>query len=342
MTVGWALVGPGRLADWHLAPSMKLSRTIKMVGVLSRDKDKGAAFAEKHGFQRSYCSMDELLADSDVDVVYVSTPNGLHAPQALQAASGGKHVFVQKPLATKPQDAQAVIDTCREHGVKLGVAYKGRGHPAHIKAREIVASGDIGAVFLVTGEHQKPPNRGWHKSWWYDPSLGSGMVPRTGVHWIDLMRFILGHEITEVSAFFSPPTEGNPFEDVALGMFRFDNGILGSLHCSDIVPHPLGRDRIEFSGSKGRLTEVYAASVSFQREETHSYNVELHVVTTAGSTTYQFDPTNLFLTEMEAFNSAIKDNSEPLANGLDGLRVDQVTAALYESSCTGKAVKVYA
>jgi len=340
MSVGWALIGPGRLADWHIAPSMKSARNTRMVGVLSRDKERGAAFATKHGFERSYGSMVELLSDPEVDAVYLATPIGLHGPQAIQAAKGGKHVFVQKPLARNPEESQAVLSACQENKVRLGVAYKGRGHPAHIKAREIIASGELGAIFLVTGRLQVTPHKGWHKGWWYDTSLGSGIVPRNGVHWIDLMRFILGCEFEEVSAFVAPPTPDNPFDDLAVGMFRFDNGVYGSMHVSGIVPRPLGSDRIEYFGSKGTMTTTYGASRAYLREDQHSYIADLQVATPAGSTTYQFTLTNLFSTEIEAFNRAIEENTEPLANGIDGLRTDQVSAAMYESARLGKNVKI--
>ncbi len=310
MTVGWALIGPGRLADLHIAPSMRMARNTKMVGVSSRDKERGAAFAAKHGFQRSYGSMAELLSDPEVDAVYIATPNGVRAAQAIEAAKAGKHVFVQKPMAQNPKECEAMIAACQENKVKLGVAYKGRGHPAHIKAREIIASGDLGEIFLVTGHLQVTPHSGWHNSWWYDPSLGAGMIPRSGVHWIDLMRFVLGHEFEEVSAFVGPPSPDNPFEDIALGMFRFDNGVYGSMHCSGIVPRSLGADRIDYYGSKGTMATVWQGSQAYRQEGEHSYIADLHVATEAGSATYQFALTNLFLTEIEAFNRAIEEDTE--------------------------------
>ena len=312
-----------------------------MVGVLSRDKERGAAFAAKHGFQRSYGSMEELLSDPEVAVVYIATPTGLHAPQAIQAAKGGKHVFVQKPMGKNLEDSECLVAACQENNVKLGVAFSYRAHPAHIKAREIIASGELGESFLVTGQPKFRPHRGWHAGWWYDPSLGAGMLPRLGVHWIDLMRFVLGHEIEEVSAFVGPPTPDNPFEDVVLGMFRFDNGVYGSMDCSDIVPNPLRTmTRFEFYGSKGTMATVSSNVDWFVQEGVHSYSVDLHVATVAGSTTYQFSLTNLYLTEIEAFNKAIEENAEPLASGIDGLRADQVTAAMYESARSGKSVRI--
>ncbi|MCJ7791022.1 MAG: Gfo/Idh/MocA family oxidoreductase, partial [Dehalococcoidia bacterium] len=213
MTIGWAVVGTGRMTKW-MVPAIKDANDSKLVAVLSRDKDRAAAFAEEHGIERAYDSLDELLRDSKVDVVYIASPNGLHAIQTIKAAEAGKHVLCEKPMAPTMEECHAMIEACLRYGVKLGLGFQFRHYPAQRKAREVVASGELGRLVLAKAQVELPSVP--MPDWYYEPGMaGGGVINLVGVHRIDLLRFILGCEVREVSAFIGEQTSERPFEETA-------------------------------------------------------------------------------------------------------------------------------
>ena len=130
MSLGWAIAGIGSHADLKIAPAMKRARESRLVAVYSRDQGRADAFAESHGADAAYSTLDAMLADSRVDAVFVASPNHLHAPQTIKAAAAGKHVLAEKPMANSVSDAAAMIDACRDHGVVLGLGFELRFPPS--------------------------------------------------------------------------------------------------------------------------------------------------------------------------------------------------------------------
>src|SRR5919109_1735877 len=146
MSFGWGIVSTGKHPDIKIAPAMAAAEGGELVAVYSRDQHRAEAFAQKHGARAAYRRLGDLLKDSRVDGVFVSSPNALHAGHVVQAAEAGKHVLCEKPMATTIADAVRMLQACRGAGVTLGVAFNLRLHPAHVRAREIVASGALGRV----------------------------------------------------------------------------------------------------------------------------------------------------------------------------------------------------
>ena len=186
MPLGWAIIGIGSHADLKIAPAMKLADEARLVGVYSRDQGRADAFAEKHGADAAYSDLDSLLADSRVDAVFVASPNHLHAPQTIRAAVAGKHVLAEKPMANTVTDAAAMVSACRDHGVKLGMGFELRFHPAHLWARQLIDGGAIGRIRLAHGQWGRG-NRGEPE---HLPRTGapapyrpSGVVGNAGAHW---------------------------------------------------------------------------------------------------------------------------------------------------------------
>ena len=116
MTLGWGIIGIGRAADTLVAPGIVADPNSRLVHVVSRDTGRGKAFADKHGAAKSGTNFDAMLADKDVDIVCVTTPNALHPEQIIAAAGAGKHVLADKPLAPNGAEAKRVIDACNAAG----------------------------------------------------------------------------------------------------------------------------------------------------------------------------------------------------------------------------------
>ena len=163
MALGWGIVGPGRIADTAIAPGIGRSEDGFLQAVVSRDPGRAEAFAAKHGAARATTSYEDMLADPRVDVVFIGTPNAQHPQQAIAAMRAGKHVLCDKPLALAVADAEEVLRVAGETGVKLGVGFMSRHHPAHQEARRIIRSGAIGDVVLIQAEFSPGAHRpvGW-------------------------------------------------------------------------------------------------------------------------------------------------------------------------------------
>ena len=117
---GWAVVGTSWFADTYIAPAINEVGGSRLVAVHSRDKARGAAFAAKHGIERSYDSYSEMLADPEVKVVHIVTPHYLHASPTIQAAEAGKHVLCEKPMALTIEDGERMIEACQKKRGEAG------------------------------------------------------------------------------------------------------------------------------------------------------------------------------------------------------------------------------
>jgi predicted dehydrogenase len=220
--------------------------------------------------------LDDLMADDEIDVVHVCTPNRTHVQIATAALEAGKHVVVEKPVATDGGSARALAELARERGRHAGVALTYRGYAMVRRARELVASGEIGSVRLVHGGYVQdwladPEDYNWR----LEPEVGgaSRAVADIGTHWFDLAEFITGQRVTEVFADLATfikhrqrPVGGRSVafqraggaaetvevrsEDAATVLLRFTGGALGSCVVSQVSPGHKNTCQIEVAGSR--------------------------------------------------------------------------------------------
>ena len=341
MSLGWAIVSTGMHPDLKIAPAIAAAQDAELVAVYSRDQRRADAFAQKHGASAAYSSLDQLLQDSRVDAVFIASPNSLHASQSIQAARAGKQVLSEKPMTTTLEDAVAMVRACRERGVKLGVGFELRHNPAHLMTRHLVAQGTLGRVTLAQGQwgfgvrgQEGPPPRTGLRQWWDDPAAigGASTMMGTGVHVVDLLRFMLGQEVTEVAAISDGQTPERPLEQLATLSLRFSGGTIGTVTCGRLLPD--SRNDFAVYGLQGRVTgraTIWEAQQG--RVEVSSDSVNRAEVV-AGSYLGNF------VALLEDFHRAIEEDREPLATGLDGLRVVEVTLAMIKSAREGRTVKI--
>ena len=341
MSLGWGIVGIGSHAHLKIAPAMGVARGAELVAVYSRDQGRADAFAETHGAKASYSDLGSLLADPRVDAVFIASPNSLHASQTVQAAKAGKHVLTEKPMATSVNDAAGMVKACLQNGVKLGIGFELRFHPAHLLAREVIADGAIGRIRLAhgqwgRGERGAPEHlpRTGLRAWWEQPELmgGASVLVGLGVHVFDLFRFLLQEEITEVIALTDGQTGQQPLEHIAAISLRLTGGTIATVMCGRMLPDTQNDFAIYGSDGRiagketvweGRLGRAEVVSASINRTET-----------------YEYDYLANFVDELEDFAQAVDEDREPRATGLDGLKSALVTAAAIESAHSGRVVKV--
>jgi len=191
MTIRWGILGAGKIASkW--ASDLPLAGNARLQAVWARDPAKGRDFAQRHGAERAVASRAELLAAPDVDAVYVASPHMLHADDTLACLEAGKPVLTEKPFGLTHRQATGVVQEARARGVLCMEALWTRFLPSFVAAREIAASGRIGAVQKVVADFgfaaaPDPASRLW------DPALGGGSLLDIGIYPLFVARSFLGN-----------------------------------------------------------------------------------------------------------------------------------------------------
>jgi 1,5-anhydro-D-fructose reductase (1,5-anhydro-D-mannitol-forming) len=337
MTLGWGIIGVGGHANRFMAPAFTRSAGTELVAVCSRDMLRAQEFAKKHNAKKAYDSLEKMLADPALDVLYVATPNNLHAEQTFAAARAGKHVYCEKPMALNVAECERMIKACDENRVKLGIDFQNRFHPAHVEARRLILSGEAGEVNVVKAQyaHGRSRNAPRIQNWRSIPEMaGAGALVGTGVHPIDLLRFVLGSEIEEVRALTDEKPPERPLDTMAYVILSFKNGVTGVVISGMLVPR--SDDDLVVYGSKMKITAKNTVGMPLRGEliiEGDSLNLR--------ATYPAEDPIpGMYIRAVEAFNKSIIDNTEPLSSGNDGLEMVRVVDAILESGRSGKAVKM--
>ena len=203
--LGVALCGLGGFSRQSIAPELPLAKNVWFAGAVTGDPAKGREWARQYGFPEknifSYADLPRLADVRDIAIVHVVTPNSLHAPHAIAAAQAGKHVMVEKPMATTSAECERIIAAAKKSGVRLGVSYRLHWEPHHAKAAEVIAGGTVGN--LANGNYEfswgyagalaDPERRKSIKQWLLDPKMtGGGALFDTGVYPIQAACMMAG------------------------------------------------------------------------------------------------------------------------------------------------------
>ena len=328
---GWGLIGTGRIADDRVLPAINAYEGNRLIGVVSRSQERANTFAKKFNAKHAYTSYDDLLKNPEVTVIAIHTPNSQHAEQAIAAARAGKHVFCDKPMATSAVDAERIVRECEKAGVTLGVNFHNRQMPCFIETRRVVQSGEIGKVLMVQLEASAGVGAASVAATWrQDPAqAGLGTSMNVGTHVYDILRFLLGSEIVQVSAMFD--TAPHVMETTSLTTFRFANGALAQVNVNQSTPNP--HNDFVIYGSKGRIT---GRGLTRSRE-----GGEMHVHLNDGTTRSQKYPAiNAHEACVVDFSKALLEGQVPAATGFDGLRSVQLTDAMGKSAWEGVHVRL--
>ena len=340
MPIGWAVVSTGRHPDSKMAPAINAARNAQIAAVVSRELNRAQEFAARHHARTAYDDFDAMLKDPAVEVVYLASPNYLHCDQTVMAARAGKHVLCEKPMALTVEDCQLMVDTCREQGVLLGVGFHLRHHPGHQQLREVVQRGALGTIALAQAQWaygvrgmERPGPRPPQSQWWEDPALvGAGSWMGSGVHCVDLLRYVLGQEVVEVSA-ITDASEAEPLEHVASVLLRFAGGTLATAIAGRRVPD--SHNNVVVYGSQGRGAVYDSLVVDLQGR------LEVSAASMSAMERYEPpDPLALFVRQVEAFNQSMATGAAPVASGIDGLKVAEITVAMVESARTGQRIRI--
>lgn len=251
--VRWGVIGAGGIADRRTIPGMMLCDNAELIAVMEINKDLAEKCRAKWGCKKAYDNMEALLADPEIDAVYIATPVIFHAQQAMAAAAAGKHVLVEKPIAMTAEEGQKVVDFCKEKNVLIAVGLMMR-FGSYVQAmKKAIAEGKIGRP--VSGYAQftcwfPDSEGGWGQS---KKTAGGGAMLDMGVHCIDLMQYILGTKVKQVAAFHNNISFQYDVEDSSMVMLRMENGAQCVVQSNFNIPDDAAKWRLEFFGDEGRL-----------------------------------------------------------------------------------------
>lgn len=240
--LGVAIVGCGGRGAEN-AGVVSRTRFVSLVSVM--DANEATAQRVGDGLGVAWTTdYEAVLADPAVDIVFINSPHHLHAMQGIQAARAGKHVIVEKPLATTLEDAVVLARTAQECGVKISTWLGYRYTPALVKARQLVDAGLLGQVLggHLTFHNHKPPSYyqagaagaglNWRARW---DTCGGGILLMTGIHYLDWIFFLTGLRVAEVSARYATLDSPAEVEDSIVCWLTLENGALVSLNMSACV-----------------------------------------------------------------------------------------------------------
>jgi predicted dehydrogenase len=243
--LGWGILGAGGIADSFVTDLAIAGSRVAAVG--ARSADSAALFATRHGIPRSYGGYDSLVADPDVDIVYIATPAPFHLDQAMLAIAAGKHVLIEKPFALSALEARAMVDAARAAGVFAMEAMWTRFLPTMAAVRDRIANGAIGEVVTVTASHSqkldsKPDRRQ------FDPALAGGALFDLGIYPVSLAHHLLG--TPTVLAATGVLTESGVDARVS-ALLDHGHGRSSLVHTSMVSP---GDNRATIVGTTGAIT----------------------------------------------------------------------------------------
>ncbi|MDQ2733195.1 MAG: Gfo/Idh/MocA family oxidoreductase [Armatimonadota bacterium] len=253
--VRWGIIGPGAIAGWF-AQGVEESTSGLLVAVGSRTQEKADRFGKEFNVPRCFVGYDALLADPDVDAVYVATPHPAHMEWVIKAAEAGKHILVEKPIGMNLSEAERMIEAARTHDVFLMEAFMYRCHPLAATLAELIREGAVGDVRLIHshfGYHSQPSPT----SRAFAMELGGGGILDVGCYPASMSRLLAGAAVGKP---FDEPEEVKACghlgsmgaDEWAVASVKFGSGICAQLSCAVRV-ETMKDSMLRVFGSKGML-----------------------------------------------------------------------------------------
>jgi len=332
----WAIGGLGSFGVNQVIPGFADAQQSRMTAFVSgnpaKAQDLGARFGVSHFY--NYQNFDDIAQDDEIDCVYIVLPVGLHAEYTIRALQAGKHVLCEKPMASTPAEAQAMVDAARAANRQLGVAYRVHFEPNNRDAQRRIAAGELGTIRHISADHgfSADPNFPPHK-WRLEQLLGGGgSMYDIGIYGLNTSLMMLpGDRVTSVSAAYSTPAGDTRFTEVEGAIeyrLRMASGI--SVQGSSSYCYSPYVSRQRYFGSTG--------SIEIQPATTYDDN---RIQLEAGGAPRTFrsgDPMSQFSAQLDGFSEAARTNTPHLTPGEMGVRDMRLIEAMYRSADAGGAV----
>ena len=323
--LGVAIFGAGRAGNAH-ARAISQTAGARLIAVFDADAERAAAFAEDHGCQ-AFTSSDEVLRRDDVALVMVALPNFLHERATVDAASAGKHIFLEKPMADTVEECDRMLDAVGRAGVQLLVAHSQRYFGSTIRAREIVRGGELGQPVFATDTWYKNFGLEGRLPWFLDRATGGGMWLMNGAHMLDRTCWVLDSEVASIRAWIGSPFHQLSADDANLAFVQLRNGLHASIVHAGYRSRGVEKCEVEITCTDGMLIfDSYSNRLAIERDGAYS-PIEVQRV----------DP---FTEELKNLVGAINGTETLRVSPAWGRHIVEVLLAAEESSRTGSEVTI--
>ena len=338
------IIGCGKIAQVRHIPEYLDNPNAKLTGLYDLNLQRAKELAEKSDC-KSYESVEEMLADPEIDAVSVCVANHVHAEITIAALKAGKHVLCEKPMATKLKDCQMMVDTAEQMSKKLMIGQNQRFAKAHAEAKKLIERGDIGSVltFKTTFGHGGPET--WSvdagpQNWFFDKKRAAmGAMADLGVHKTDLIQYLLNDTVEETTAKVTTldkkDSNGNLIgvDDNAICIYKMKSGIIGTMTAS-----------WTYYGEEDNSTIIYGTEGMLKIYHDPKYCIEL-IRKDGGKVFYDIDQiqTNDNQTKsgiIDAFVESVENDTEPAVPGKSVLSAMKAIFGSLKSSELGRTVRV--
>ncbi|MFC1481822.1 Gfo/Idh/MocA family protein [Candidatus Neomarinimicrobiota bacterium] len=316
--IRWGLIGCGDIARKRVAPAIRDLEQCDFLAVNRSRSERAKSFAEEFGARKWYDTWRELIADDEIDAIYIATPVDLHSKITIAAAEAGKHVLCEKPMALTVEECDDMIGAAAKHSVALGIAYYRHFYPMIARIKEIISTGEIGQAVMaqINTFEWFDSEQGEPRPWRLDRNQsGGGPMADFGCHRIEVLINIFG-SIQTARGLMGQAIFKRDVEDSAVSTFKHKKGMYSVLSVTHGALEP--QDTLSIFGSEGSLhvpvlndgTLIVKTRAS-KRNEEHPNHPNIH------------QPL------LEDFTNAILEKREPLITGEIGREVNRILDQLY-------------
>lgn len=277
------MIGAGDIVRKRIVPALRENDNCDLIAVSRGRGERAEAFAAEFGIGKWYGDWRAMLADDEIQAVYVASPVYLHAGHTVAAAEAGKHVLCEKPMAMNVVECDAMIAACRANNVKLGIAYYRRFYPVIERIRQIIASSEIGKpVFCQMNTFEFfNPGPDFPRHWFVEKEKsGGGPMMDFGCHRLEILTNLFG-KVVRTESLTANVAFDREVEDTAAVLLQFDSGTCASL----VVTHASheSRDTLDIYGTRGAIHierlndgELTLRSEGGERREVHPPSANFH------------------------------------------------------------------
>ncbi|MEP7199259.1 MAG: Gfo/Idh/MocA family oxidoreductase [Chloroflexota bacterium] len=322
------ILSTARIAERRVVPAIQNSLNAVVSAVASRDETRARDFAARHTIPKAFGSYETLLADAEINAVYIPLPNSMHGEWTLKAAQAGKHVLCEKPFAANASEVDTMIAACAVNNVVLMEAFMYRFHPQTVKVIELVRGGAIGAVKLVRAAFCFPVAQETNIR--LNAALAGGSLMDVGTYCVNAARTIIEAEPQSVVA-LAQFGAASKVDEAMAGALQFANGALATFDCGFRSAY---RQHYEIIGERGRIE----APKPFITNNTETHILLHHPDDRVE--TFTFPPVDQYTLMAEHFADCVLRGQPLRYPASEGRAQMRTLDALYESAKTGKAVSV--
>ena len=321
MSVKWGLLSTAVINELILRGAAE-SPDVDVVAVASRDEERARSYADDHGLERSYGSYEALLADPDLEAVYISLPNRLHAEWTLRALEAGKHVLVEKPFSKHPDQVEEAFDRADAAGLVLSEGFMWRHHPQTRRLVELIDSGVAGRVRVVRTAFafDLAAERGTGDTR-FDPALDGGALMDVGCYCISGVRLVAGEPVRARGEQVAGPSG---VDVIFTGALAFADGVLGHFDCGFVVPRRAG---LEVVGEDATILVPDPFTPRAPGIEVLRPGAEPELI--------PIEPTSSYRLELENVSAAIRGEGPLLLGREDAIGQARTIDELYRSAVAG-------